>query len=110
MIVFFPPSFLSLQYGRVDALNNKIAGHKGPVLDIKWNPFNDNEIASSSDDGTVSLILSCSLTPKRIVKWGQGKRVQAPVFTRLDGYEQPVMSANDSPIHSFTKKKTQNVF
>ncbi|XP_033624750.1 coronin-2B-like isoform X1 [Asterias rubens] len=43
------------RYGRVDALNNKIAGHKGPVLDIKWNPFNDNEIASSSDDGTVKV-------------------------------------------------------
>ncbi|XP_022085077.1 coronin-2B-like isoform X2 [Acanthaster planci] len=43
------------KYGRQDALNNRLTGHKGPVLDIKWNPFNDNEIASCSDDGTAKV-------------------------------------------------------
>ncbi|GME34887.1 hypothetical protein GTA08_BOTSDO00645 [Neofusicoccum parvum] len=28
-------------------------GHTGPVLDTDWNPFNDNVIASGSDDGKV---------------------------------------------------------
>ena len=32
-----------------------MCGHKGPVLDVQWNPFNDNEIASCSEDCTVML-------------------------------------------------------
>jgi len=39
--------------GRVDHNSWKVAGHAGPVLDIKWNPFNDNIIASGSDDCSV---------------------------------------------------------
>lgn len=26
-------------------------GHTGPVLDTKWNPFNDNVVASAGEDG-----------------------------------------------------------
>ncbi len=29
-------------------------GHTGQILDLKWNPFNDNIIASASDDCSVS--------------------------------------------------------
>ena len=32
-----------------------MSGHSRPVSDIKWNPFNDNIIASGSDDCTVKL-------------------------------------------------------
>lgn len=32
-----------------------MVGHRGPVLDLKWNPFNDNIIASSSDDCSIML-------------------------------------------------------
>lgn len=32
-----------------------IAGHRGPVLDISWCPFNDNVIASGSEDCTVKV-------------------------------------------------------
>ena len=32
-----------------------MCGHKKPVLDVTWNPFNDNEIASCSEDCTVKL-------------------------------------------------------
>ncbi|KAL4707911.1 hypothetical protein ACJJTC_013702, partial [Scirpophaga incertulas] len=32
--------------GRLDFNASRVTGHKGPVLDIKWNPFNDNIIAS----------------------------------------------------------------
>lgn len=41
--------------GRQDVEAGKVVGHRGPVLDIKWNPFNDNIIASCSDDCTVKL-------------------------------------------------------
>lgn len=41
--------------GRVDVDHPRITGHRGPVVDLKFNPFNDNEIASCSDDGTVKV-------------------------------------------------------
>jgi len=41
--------------GRLDLLVGKVTGHTGPVMDIKWNPFNDNVIASASEDCTVKL-------------------------------------------------------
>ena len=43
------------QTGRVDINTPKITGHRGPVLDLKWNPFNDNEIASCSEDATIKV-------------------------------------------------------
>ncbi|CAF0930923.1 unnamed protein product [Rotaria sordida] len=51
-------SFLVLllsEVGRVDVDHPRITGHRGPVVDLKFNPFNDNEIASCSDDGTVKV-------------------------------------------------------
>jgi len=51
-------SFLVLpldQTGRIPHAASKISGHSRPVLDIKWNPFNDNIIASASEDCTVKL-------------------------------------------------------
>ena len=39
----------------------KVCGHRGRVTDIKWNPFNDNVIASGSDDSTVRSISVCSV-------------------------------------------------
>ncbi|XP_018908014.2 coronin-2B isoform X1 [Bemisia tabaci] len=41
--------------GRLDFNCGKVTGHRGPVLDVKWNPFNDNIIASCSDDCTIKL-------------------------------------------------------
>ncbi len=46
-----------LQTGRVDMNTPKVCGHSGPVLDIKWNPFDDYMIASCSDDATVSHLM-----------------------------------------------------
>ncbi|XP_026481952.1 coronin-2B-like isoform X2 [Ctenocephalides felis] len=43
------------QTGRIDFHASRVTGHTGPVLDIKWNPFDDNVIASCSDDCTVKL-------------------------------------------------------
>ncbi|XP_056004095.1 coronin-2B-like isoform X2 [Ostrea edulis] len=41
--------------GRVDSKIPHVCGHAGVVLDIKFNPFNDHIIASSSEDCTVKL-------------------------------------------------------
>lgn len=51
-------SFLVLpldDVGRVNHTASKVSGHSRPVLDVKWNPFNDNIIASGSEDCTVKL-------------------------------------------------------
>lgn len=41
------------QTGKLVGSFGRVCGHRGSVTDIKWNPFNDNIIASCSDDATV---------------------------------------------------------
>ncbi|XP_043084825.1 coronin-2B isoform X2 [Puntigrus tetrazona] len=41
--------------GRIDPHHPKVCGHQGGVMDIKWSPFMDNIIASSSEDCTVRI-------------------------------------------------------
>jgi len=41
--------------GRLDGDIPMIVGHSGPVLDFEFNPFNDNVIASASEDQTIKL-------------------------------------------------------
>ena len=52
-------SFLVLplaQTGRVGRhWAGRVTGHAGPVLELRWSPFNDNLIASSSQDCTVKV-------------------------------------------------------
>ncbi|KAJ7393880.1 hypothetical protein OS493_003547 [Desmophyllum pertusum] len=43
------------QVGRIPIDAPKVTGHGRPVLDIEWNPFNDQEIASSSEDGSIKI-------------------------------------------------------
>ncbi|XP_067652931.1 coronin-2B-like isoform X3 [Haliotis asinina] len=43
------------QGGRVDVNIPKVSGHAGAILDLKWNPFNNQIIASGSDDSTVKI-------------------------------------------------------
>lgn len=43
------------QSGRLDSHYPKVCGHQGNVLDIKWNPFFDNIIASCSEDTSVRV-------------------------------------------------------
>lgn len=43
------------QTGRIDFQCCKVVGHSGQILDLKWNPFNENVIASASDDCSVRL-------------------------------------------------------
>lgn len=39
----------------MDINHPKISGHKSPILDLAFNPFNENEIASASEDCTVKI-------------------------------------------------------
>ncbi|XP_070492488.1 coronin-1C-like isoform X2 [Chironomus tepperi] len=41
--------------GRIDFQRCKVIGHTSQIFDLKWNPFNDYEIASASDDCTIKL-------------------------------------------------------
>lgn len=41
--------------GRIKPNYPKVCGHQGNVLDIKWNPFPDNIIASCSEDTSVHI-------------------------------------------------------
>jgi len=41
--------------GKLKADTPLISGHKGPVLDFDFNPFNDNIVASASEDTTVKI-------------------------------------------------------
>ncbi|NXT06659.1 COR2A protein, partial [Prunella fulvescens] len=43
------------QTGKLYPNYPRVCGHKGNVLDIKWNPFNDFVIASCSEDATVKI-------------------------------------------------------
>lgn len=41
--------------GRIDVNVPKVCGHRGPVTEIKWNPFDDNVIASASEDAMIKI-------------------------------------------------------
>ncbi|KAM6169334.1 coronin-2A [Rhynchocyon petersi] len=43
------------QTGKLDPHYPKVCGHRGNVLDIKWNPFDDFQIASCSEDATIKI-------------------------------------------------------
>ncbi|XP_040217066.1 LOW QUALITY PROTEIN: coronin-2A [Rana temporaria] len=43
------------QSGKLDSHYPKVCGHRGNVLDIKWNPFDDYVIASCSEDSSVKI-------------------------------------------------------
>lgn len=69
------------QTGKLDPHYPKVCGHQKNVLDIKWNPFNDFEIASCSEDATVKIwdipkqILTRSITTCRKELLGHARRV-----------------------------------
>jgi len=41
--------------GRLDVNLPKVSAHKEYVLDLQWNPFDDNMIASCSEDGSIKI-------------------------------------------------------
>lgn len=65
------------------------AGHKGAVLDIDFNPFNDNLIASVSEDATIMIW--------GIPEGGPTKTTTEPLQT-LNGHKRKVGTANFNPV------------
>ncbi|XP_045696781.1 coronin-2A isoform X3 [Phyllostomus hastatus] len=69
------------QTGKLDPHYPKVCGHRGNVLDIKWNPFDDFEIASASEDTTIKIwnipkqLLSRNITVCRKELVGHARRV-----------------------------------
>lgn len=57
------------QTGRIDFQCNKVIGHTGQILDLKWNPFNDCVIASASDDCSVSAFYLLHIVLFTWCKW-----------------------------------------
>lgn len=43
------------EYGKIHETIPLCRGHTGAVLDTDWNPFDDQMVASASDDGTVGI-------------------------------------------------------
>jgi len=75
--------------GRIDPKMPLVAGHKSPVLDLAWNPFNDNLVASASEDCTVKI-------------WGipEGglKETMTEPLQNLNGHKRKVGSVNFNPV------------
>ncbi|XP_021783024.2 coronin-2A isoform X4 [Papio anubis] len=69
------------QTGKLDPHYPKVCGHRGNVLDVKWNPFDDFEIASCSEDATIKIwsipkqLLTRNLTACRKELVGHARRV-----------------------------------
>jgi len=84
-------SFIVLPYsqsGKVDPKSPQVTGHKGVVLDIDFNPFNDSLIASVSEDGTAKIW--------GIPEGGLKENMVEPLQT-LSGHKRKVGSAKFSP-------------
>ena len=74
----------------MDATVGRVTGHAGPVMDIKWNPFNDNVIASGSDDSTVRLCCCCVVCLLSNKRTHQGSLFLLSVFgPRLVSFVAP---------------------
>ncbi|XP_053321754.1 coronin-2A isoform X2 [Spea bombifrons] len=108
------------QSGKLDPHHPKVCGHRGNVLDIKWNPFNDYVIASCSEDASVKIwdipkpCLSKNLTVSRKELLGHTRRVGLiewhPTASNIlfsTGYDYKIMIWNldneDAIIHNPVK-------
>lgn len=79
------------QTGRIDFQCCKVIGHSGQILDLKWNPFNDNIIASASDD--------CSVKVWSIPEGGLTSNLSDTV-NELNGHKRKVMHIEWHPTAS----------
>lgn len=73
--------------GRFDINYPKVAGHKNNVLDIAWNPFDENEIAAADENGEVKIWtipdegLTTNMEEPKMVLQGHNKKVSVVSFT-----------------------------
>lgn len=80
ILAYMYTAFL-LQTGRMDLNYPKVTGHKGPVLDVQFNPFDDNEIASASDDCSIKIWtipdggFTTNMEEAKVALDGHGKKV-----------------------------------
>jgi len=74
--------------GRLPSGIPLITGHSGPILDFEFNPFDDNMIATSSEDLTVKLW--------NIPDGGLTEHMKDPLLT-LEGHGKKVMFSTFSP-------------
>jgi coronin-1B/1C/6 len=75
--------------GKVDPKLPLITGHKLPVLDIDFNPFNDNLIASASED--------CYIKIWGIPEGGLKENMNEPLQT-LSGHKRKVGTVQFNPV------------
>jgi len=78
--------------GKWDGKNGLVAGHKGPVVDLDWNPFNDNLIASASEDCTVKIW--------SIPDAGLGEKNMTEALQTLSGHKRKIGSVKFHPTAS----------
>jgi len=90
--------------GRIDRDYPGIAGHKGAVLDIKWCPFNDNIIASCSEDCTIKIWNIPEERKQFLLEWTKGKdggligkQNMTDAVVDLHGHQKKVMYVNWHP-------------
>jgi len=84
-------AFIVLPYsqsGKVDPKSPQVTGHKGVVLDIDFNPFNDSLVASVSEDCTGKIW--------GIPEGGLKENMTEPLQT-LSGHKRKVGSVKFSP-------------
>jgi len=75
--------------GKVDPKLALVSGHKGTVLDLDWNPFNDDLIVSASEDCTAKIW--------GIPSGGLTKTMDTPLQT-LNGHKRKVGTVKFNPV------------
>ncbi|VDK19707.1 unnamed protein product [Anisakis simplex] len=70
-----------MQTGRIDKDHPYVDAHRAPCLEVVWNPFNDNVIASCSEDATAKVWL---IPPNGLIR-----TLSEPVV-ELDGHQKRV--------------------
>lgn len=80
------------QFGRLKQDQPLISGHKGPILDFEWNPFDDHMLISASEDLTVKVWqipedgLKAHMKEPLINLEGHQKKVSFCTFNRAAGH------------------------
>lgn len=75
--------------GKWDGKNGLIAGHKGPVVDLDFNPFNDSIVASASEDCTAKIWV--------IPEGGIGEKNVTDAVQTLTGHKRKIGTVKFHP-------------
>ena len=89
-------------YCRLEADTPLLKGHGGPIVDFDFSPFNDNLLATSSEDGTVKLwVLPEEGIVKDLSEWdaelrGHAKKIILSKFHPVADYTMATAAADGS--------------